>query len=226
MALGERHPRPAVGHEGQQHHASHASTRLCSIWRSSIGEAPCSTLVSQTPIPGARPITGRRHSREIPRAASTFPAAAPAPRVPLRQDSIRIAIAAPMMQRKPAAFDDLERIRHQERGIDRGEQRDDRHRDAGRPLPSRDRDAVEQDRGDQHGARHRDAIGRRQAVRRSEQHHDQQRADHQQPVGGRDIDLAGLLGSRSARSWRAGTSPSASPAGSARTRRRSAPARR
>ena len=95
--------------------------------------------------------------------------------------------------REPAAVDDLQRVGGEKGRVDGAKDHDDEDCERGRPLPASDRHAIEQDGRDQHGPGHGDAVGAGQILRALEQHDDQQRADHQQPIGGRHVDLTGFL---------------------------------
>ena len=124
----------AVVHEREQHHFS-CMTPLCLTWCSSIGDAPCSTLVSQTPTPGHAPPPSCRYSRRTLQAASTFLAAAAHLRgaaPPAQHQPDRAADR----DREPAALDDLDRIGDEKDRVDRAERHDDRDRHHGRPFPS------------------------------------------------------------------------------------------
>ena len=92
-------------------------------------------------------------------------------------------------QRKPAALEQLGRVRGEEDAVDDEEEAVDRDHDDRRIAPL-DRDQRRQQRGDRHQQRHRDAIGAGERVRRAEAEHGAQRRRRQQPVDQRHIDLA------------------------------------
>ena len=120
-------------------------------------------------------------------------------------------------QRKPAALEQLGRIRREEDAVDHQEEAvDGDHED--RRIAPLDRDQRRQQRRDRHQQRHRDAVGAGQRVRGAEADHGAERRGRQQPVHQRHIDLAdgvagGVAGSACAAGSRAG-----SIAGSAKTR--------
>ena len=92
-------------------------------------------------------------------------------------------------QRKPAALEQLDRVRGEENAVDHEEEAVDRDHDDRRIAPL-DRDQRRQQRGDRHQQRHRDAIGAGERVRRAEADHRAERRRRQQPVHQRHIDLA------------------------------------
>ena len=194
MAFVERHARPAIGHEGQQHHGLVQYAIVLDVAQQHRRGAVLDFGEPDSHAGRAADHRLVRIGEKCDRAASTCRrSCCLTSDAPLRHDSIMVAIAAPTMSGKPAAVDDLHRIGDQERRIDRAERRDDRNGDGGRPAPSRHRDPVEQDRGGQHGAGNRDAVGGGEIIRSAEQHDGQQRARHQQPIGGRHVDLTGLV---------------------------------
>ena len=229
-ACDARGTAPAAGGRARRSSARPCwcSTALCRTWCSSIGEMPCSTLVSQT-ADARRPADHHLIDvrDEVVRPASTSRAARRrSSEVPRRQHHIRNAMAPPTVsgnQPPSTIFSELAARNAQSTvpntaitGTAASQ----------RPVPAPRDHEVQQHGGRQHGAGHRDAVGRAEIVRRFEHHHDQQRAGHQQPVGGRHVDLAGLVARGRHDVDARAKAPSASPAGSARTRRRSAPATR
>ena len=111
---------------------------------------------------------------------------------PLRHDSIMVAITAPMRsgnQPPSTIFSEFETRNIASIAPNRAMTRP---ATTGGHFHRVDRDAIEQDRGDHHRPRHGDAVGGSQAVRGAEHDHDEQRSDHQQPVCGGNVNLAGL----------------------------------
>ena len=92
-------------------------------------------------------------------------------------------------QRKPAALDQLGRVRREENAVDDEEEAVDRDHEDRRIAPL-DRDQRRQQRGDRHQQRHRDAVGAGQRIRGAEADHGAERRGRQQPVHQRHIDLA------------------------------------
>ena len=98
-------------------------------------------------------------------------------------------------QRKPAALEELGRVRGEEDAIDDEEEAIDRDHDDRRIAPL-DGDEGGQQGGDRHQQRHGDAIRAGERVRRAETDHGAQCRRRQQPVGQRHVDLADLVAGR------------------------------
>ena len=96
-------------------------------------------------------------------------------------------------ERKPAAMQQLGKIRGKEDHLDRQDQHDRHHKLPGLHVPDRLRQEQEEQRGEQQGARNRKTVCGSQGRRRLEDPDEQQDADEQDPVDGPNVDLAAFL---------------------------------